>query len=249
MKRFNVSYVEVTKNNETLAAYFHQFGKDDLLNPQSYSSISSNIVSSKVFHKLIMEFVLTKVVPTQGNKVTKVSLDMIDGFDCYYTTSNKGLVYICFTRLDVPKILPIRLLCDLKNGDEYDAALDNTTDSKLNDNIESILNEFHSELLSIRDENNQNNTSSHQTAKNAEEDLQQIITIMNDNIDKFLQRQERISLLVDKTSKLNNSSNVFKQRANKVKRQMWYNKFKSWASLLLIVTILVFVIGIFLYKS
>ncbi|GAV48878.1 hypothetical protein ZYGR_0N02830 [Zygosaccharomyces rouxii] len=145
--------------------------------------------------------VLPKVVPIQGNKVTKLSLHLIDGYECYYTTAptEDGVgfdVLVSFTRAHVPKILPIRL------GEHGDGT---------------------------------------------EADLQDIFQVMNDNIDKFLQRQERLSLLVDKTSQLNNNSLTFKRKANRIRQRMWWHRAKGITLLIFSIILCIGAFIMFLY--
>lgn len=239
MKHFQISFVEVFDNDNTISQYSHPTERPDLTRQQSYGTISSNAVTPDIFHKLIKDLVLPKVISVDGNKVTKVNMEMIDGYDCYYSTMGTR-VYVCFTKKETPKILPIRLLCDLKSNET-----DVFDDDKLKFHINETLNLFHEELMAIRNENN----GSTSTTEDAEEDLKDIVHIMNDNIDKFLQRQERISLLVDKTSQLNSNSTAFKQRAIKIKRKMWWHNLKGWSCLFFSLIILIFIICFIFYHE
>lgn len=182
----------------------------------------------EVFERLVKEMVLPKVVHLDGNKVTKVSTTLLDGFDCYYGTSDNSTVYVCFTTHDMPKILPLRVLAELKS-------MENETDKQLDENIQLIIRQFQEELLSYHDSG---------PAEATEQDLQEIIQIMNDNIDKFLQRQERVSLLVDRTSKLNQSSYNFKRKAVRIKTKMWWQNIKLCSTLVLVGLILIFLIWV-----
>lgn len=49
---------------------------------------------------------------------------------------------------------------------------------------------------------------------------------MIENIDKVLERGERIDLLVDKSEALNEQSFVFKKNAKKLKDEMWWKNTK-----------------------
>lgn len=228
MQRFNVLYVEVIKNGSTVASCFQAV--EPAQGSSKYGSLGDSVATPQLFHKLTDDMVLPKVVPVEGNKVTKVSLHLIDGYDCYYTTTmaNEQLkVFVCFTRTVIPKILPIRLLSELKGQEE---ALN--SDDELSMKVGEILDAFHEELRSY---SNENGTESGEAAEN---DLQDIVQVMNDNIDKFLQRQERISLLVDKTSQLNSNSNTFKRKATRIKQRMWWHRVKN-------ITLLVFAVILF----
>lgn len=234
MKRFQVSYVEVIQGQKCLASCFQQV-EDDASN---YGSVGASAGSKDLFQRLTHEMVLPKVVPVQGNKVTKLSLHLIDGYDCYYTTAypqeGEGLVVlVSFTRTVVPKILPIRLLSELK---EEPVA---TSDEELQKRITGVLDKFHEELASYRESNGHGD--------GAESDLQDIFQVMNDNIDKFLQRQERLSLLADKTSQLNNNSHTFKRKANRIRQRMWWHRAKGITLLIFSAILCIGALIMFLY--
>ncbi|SCU86093.1 LANO_0C06700g1_1 [Lachancea nothofagi CBS 11611] len=221
MKHYNVTYVEVLRDGEVIAKYYKS--------PASgYGSMgkAGQIASPQIFERLTAELVIPKVVPLEGNKVTKVSSSLLDGFDCYYGTDTGNAVYVCFSPVDVPKILPLRVLTELK-------PLSNKSDRELDSNVQTIVQQFHEELLSYHDSS---------TAEATEQDLQDIIQLMNDNIDKFLQRQERVSLLVDRTSKLNQSSYNFKRKAVRIKTKMWWQNVKLCSTLIAVSVIVLVVI-------
>ncbi|SCU87205.1 LAFA_0E05358g1_1 [Lachancea sp. 'fantastica'] len=220
MKKYNVTYIEALRDNKVIATYYNNSSE----NYGSLGRAGSN-ATPKVFRKLVDELVLAKVVPLEGNKVTKLSSSLLDGFDCYYGTEAGNMVYVCFSPANVPKILPLRILTELKS-------MANETDQELDSHVRTIVEQFYSELMSYRDSS---------TAEATEQDMQDIIQLMNDNIDKFLQRQERVSLLVDRTSKLNQSSYNFKRKAGRIKSKMWWQNVKMCTTItavsVLIVTI------------
>ncbi|KAJ3702728.1 hypothetical protein LUZ61_006433 [Rhynchospora tenuis] len=50
--------------------------------------------------------------------------------------------------------------------------------------------------------------------------------VMMENIDKVLDRGEKIELLVDKTENLRSQAQDFRQQGTKIRRQMWYQNMK-----------------------
>lgn len=52
--------------------------------------------------------------------------------------------------------------------------------------------------------------------------IAEVKNVMIENIEKVLERGERIELLVDKTDHLNSEAFMFRQKAKKVKSQMWW---------------------------
>ncbi|CAI0436777.1 unnamed protein product [Linum tenue] len=49
---------------------------------------------------------------------------------------------------------------------------------------------------------------------------------MMENIEKVLDRGEKIELLVDKTENLRSQAQDFRQQGTKIKRKMWYENMK-----------------------
>lgn len=194
-----------------------------------------------------MDVVLPNVVPICGNKVTKVSMYLIDGFECYYTTSSTTGInlktFVCIIKTDIPKILPIRILSDLKQLTEGNERLAFDTDEELCLKIGEIIDNFHEELISYSNKN-----TDPSIAQSTDADLNDVVQVMNDNIDKFLQRQERISLLVDKTSQLNDSGHAFKRKAVKLKNKMWWNRMKNNTLLMFTVILCISILIIFYFN-
>ncbi|ODV73051.1 synaptobrevin family protein CYBJADRAFT_117739, partial [Cyberlindnera jadinii NRRL Y-1542] len=58
------------------------------------------------------------------------------------------------------------------------------------------------------------------------DELERTRQVMEDNIERVVERNERIGLLVDKTDRLTELSNGFRGSATRVKRAMWWHNFK-----------------------
>lgn len=59
-----------------------------------------------------------------------------------------------------------------------------------------------------------------------EDEIVQVRELMNENIDKILQRGENLDTLINKTSNLNTTSNSFRRRTTNVKHRMLWSNFK-----------------------
>lgn len=58
----------------------------------------------------------------------------------------------------------------------------------------------------------------------ARQEIEQVKTIMIENVERVLERGERINLLVSKTDRMNNAAVEFRKRSNAVKKSMrWAN--------------------------
>ena len=61
---------------------------------------------------------------------------------------------------------------------------------------------------------------------NAQQEIDNVKGIMTENIERVLERGERIDLLVDKTDRLGVGAHDFRMRSRSLKRQMWWKNMK-----------------------
>lgn len=77
-------------------------------------------------------------------------------------------------------------------------------------------------------------------AREVQREIESVKDIMSQNIERVLERGERIDLLVDKSSHLNSSSLAFRKRSQAVKRQMWWQKQRTTALIGLTIFFLIY---------
>ncbi|KAH1225197.1 Vesicle-associated membrane protein 714 [Glycine max] len=70
----------------------------------------------------------------------------------------------------------------------------------------------------------------------------QIRTIMVDNIEKILERGDRIELLVDKTATMQDSAFHFRKQSKRLRRALWMKNFKLLALLTCLIVIVLYLI-------
>ncbi|GAA0151168.1 SNARE protein [Lithospermum erythrorhizon] len=66
--------------------------------------------------------------------------------------------------------------------------------------------------------------------------------VMMENIEKVLDRGEKIELLVDKTENLRSQAQDFRQQGTKIRRKMWYHNMKMKLVVLAILVVLLLII-------
>ncbi|KAJ9086072.1 Vesicle membrane receptor protein (v-SNARE) [Entomophthora muscae] len=59
-----------------------------------------------------------------------------------------------------------------------------------------------------------------------QQQVDEVVGIMQENIDKVMEKQERLETLNDKAENLNQNAMQFKRGANKVRKAMWWKDFK-----------------------
>merc|ERR1719357_559627 len=75
------------------------------------------------------------------------------------------------------------------------------------------------------------------------ETMEQVKTAMYTNIDKVLDRGEKIELLVDKSDNLNAHANQFKRRAKTLKNRLWWQNVKMMIIVFLVVVMVIYIIA------
>ncbi|GMM37088.1 Nyv1 protein [Saccharomycopsis crataegensis] len=74
-------------------------------------------------------------------------------------------------------------------------------------------------------------------------ELNELKQIMNDNVDKLMERHDRLGSLVNKTDKINLNSRTFKRRTLQLKRRLWWGNVKMRVILAGIIIFILYIIG------
>ncbi|KAH7436744.1 hypothetical protein KP509_05G034000 [Ceratopteris richardii] len=77
-------------------------------------------------------------------------------------------------------------------------------------------------------------------------DIKQVQNVMLENIDKVLERGDRLELLVDKTANIQSKGFRLRKQARQIRSSMWWRNVKLICSLLVLVLILAY-IGVAVY--
>jgi hypothetical protein len=76
--------------------------------------------------------------------------------------------------------------------------------------------------------------------KNVQGEIDNVRGIMTENIERVLERGERLDLLVDKTDRLGGSARDFRVRSRGLKRRMWWKNMKLMVMLVVVVIFLLY---------
>ena len=77
--------------------------------------------------------------------------------------------------------------------------------------------------------------------EHVQDQIQDVTGIMQQNIDKVVQRGENLQNLESKSEGLEHSSHMFQKKAHKVERKMWWKSKKYTIILIVIVTIIILI--------
>lgn len=86
------------------------------------------------------------------------------------------------------------------------------------------------------------NSAKNDKLSKVREELSVVKDVMIKNIDKVLERGEKIELLVDKTEALDQHAFKFKKQSRSLKRAMWWKNIKLTLLILVILVLIIYII-------
>jgi len=203
-----------------------------------------------IFYALVArgKTVLAEYTARSGNfpTVTRVLLGKIgaedakmsyiyDNFVFHYQVTD-GITYLCLADEQQKRRLPFLFLGDIK--DKFTAQYGDRAKTA----IAFAMNTEFSRVLSDRMEFFNENPQADQFGK-VRGQLAEVKDIMMENIEKVLQRGEKIELLVDKTEALSQSARKFQKQSKSLKNVMWWKNVKLWGLIAVIVLAIILAIS------
>ncbi|KAJ5068120.1 vesicle-associated membrane protein [Anaeramoeba ignava] len=168
-----------------------------------------------------------------GQKDTKMTY-VYDKYNFHFI-SEKNLIYMCMADENFERRIAFAFLQDIKGRfqSEYGTKGQNAIYLGMNEDFAQVLQRqmkyFSSNLESDKIGK----------VKNEIEDVKQI---MSKNIEKVIERGDKIEILVDKTEHLRDQSFKFKRQSTKLKRHMWYKNCKL-IMMIFVVLIIYFILA------
>ncbi|CAO3618884.1 unnamed protein product [Cunninghamella blakesleeana] len=161
----------------------------------------------------VTQAILEKI-PPNNSKLTYV----YDGYLFHYICED-GITYMCMGDDSFGRRVPFAFLQDLKEKFISTYGRERALSSP-----PYGLNEF-SRVIAKQMEYFSTNPNSDKL-KQVHGEIEQVKDVMAHNIERVLERGERIELLVDKTDNLNQQAFAFKKRSTQLKRAMWWKNTK-----------------------
>jgi len=72
--------------------------------------------------------------------------------------------------------------------------------------------------------------------------VDEVVDIMRTNVEKVLERDQKLSELDDRADALQQGASQFEQQAGKLKRKFWWKNCKMWAIIIGVIIIIIIVI-------
>ncbi|GJJ69837.1 vesicle-associated membrane protein 7 [Entomortierella parvispora] len=178
----------------------------------------------------VTEAILEKI-PPNNSKLTYV----YDRYLFHYICED-GLTYMCMADDTFGRRIPFAFLQDIK--ERFLAQY--SRERALNALVPYGMNEF-SKTIAKQMEYFSTNPNADRI-KQVQGEIEQVKDVMVHNIERVLERGERIELLVDKTDNLNQQAFAFKKRSTALKRTMWWKNTKLMIILIAVIVFLVYLI-------
>ncbi|KAI8325964.1 synaptobrevin domain-containing protein [Martensiomyces pterosporus] len=187
------------------------------------------MASSGIIYALVARgpIILAEHSNTTGNfqQVTQAILEKIPPNDSkltyvydrylFHYISEGGIVYLCMADDKFGRRIPFAFLQDMM--ERFVSAF---TDSEIEHAMAYGLNSFSRTIARQMDYYSRNPQVD--PLRQVQGEISQVKDVMVQNIERVLERGDRIDILVDKTNTLNNAAFAFRKRSTALKRQYWW---------------------------
>eukprot|EP00158_Paraphelidium_tribonemae_P009391 Partr_v1_DN28853_c1_g2_i2_m33267 putative Vesicle-associated membrane protein len=178
----------------------------------------------------ITQVILDKIPANQPTKLTYV----YDNYLFHYIVDERGLVYLCMADDAFGRRIPFAFLEEVRN--DFQLAYG---ESALVAGAYGM--DVYSATLGDKMQFYNSNPESDRL-RYVQGEISQVRDVMVQNIEKVLERGERIDILVDKTDNLNQAAFQFKKRSTALKRQMWWKNTKITILLAVVCVIILYLL-------
>lgn len=153
--------------------------------------------------------------------------------------SAAGLTYLVVAKADLGRRVPFGFLVEIKKRflKEYDA--ERTNFGSLPAYGAAAFNATLKELMVSY---GTTKAGQNDAFANVQSEIDNVRGIMTENIERVLERGERIDLLVDKTDRLGGSARDFRVRSRGLRRRMWWKNVKLMVILGVVIVFLVYLL-------
>ena len=150
-------------------------------------------------------------------------------------SSHAALTYLVVTQSELGRRIPFAFLLELKKKFLTQYRPESTNFDSLPPYGTAAFNTTLKSMLSTY-----NVAPPEDSLSNAKREIDSVKNIMTENIERVLERGERIDLLVDKTDRLGGSARDFRVRSRGLRRQMWWKNVRIMVLLCLVLVFLAY---------
>ena len=182
----------------------------------------------------IAQTILAKV-PREDTKCTYIS-----GSYHFHVMTEENLVYICMTDEQMGKRIPYMFLEEIKQR-FCTGSLKQRARTALSYELKRDFQQVLSSQMEAFNSRGGDGKSSDKLTR-VRQDVEDVKGIMTENIEKVLERGERIDILLDKTEELDYSASTFRTSAVRIRRKMWWQNTKMCLILIVVILIILTII-------
>jgi len=154
----------------------------------------------------------------------------------HYIVDEQGLVVLCMADVDTGTRIPFAFLQDIQTrflaqfGKSYLNASENSLDDAFARTLDQQMDYF-------------NYSPEADEIRNIKNKLSEVMDVMVTNIDKVLERGEKIEVLVNQTNKLQTNSYRMRTGATKLKKRLWWKNVYLWVCIIFCCILLLLVVA------
>ncbi|XP_074274017.1 vesicle-associated membrane protein 711-like [Silene latifolia] len=157
----------------------------------------------------------------------------------FHVNRTDNLTVLCMAEDNVGRRIPFAFLEDIhaRFVKTYGRAIHSAPAYAMNDEFSRVLNQqmdYYS------------NDPSADRLNRLKGEMSQVRTVMIENIDKVLDRGERLELLVDKTETMQGNSLRFRKHARRFRTTVWWRNCKLMFTLIIVLLIILYIVLAFL---
>lgn len=160
-----------------------------------------------------------------------------DSFVFHYVVSN-GITYLCMADEEFRRRIPFAFLEDIRSqfvetyGDKTHTAIAYA----MNDEFKRVLQQ------TMRHYNGEGGDGGNDQIKKIDRQLADVRSVMVQNIEKMMERGEKIELLVDKADHMKHTAFKFRRNAQRRHWQEWWNGVKMKLLIALVILIVIYIV-------
>jgi vesicle-associated membrane protein 7 len=143
----------------------------------------------------------------------------------YHISTFNGVIFLCCAERDLKQVVAFRMIEKIKAAYLAQKAGGSA----------ALLSSIKREVEDV-------NTGKGDKVAQLQRDIDAVKDVMQDNIDRVLERGQKIDSLLESTEYLNESATTFSSNATELRRKMWWKNVKLLLLILFIVAIVIFVI-------
>ncbi|XP_026387626.1 vesicle-associated membrane protein 711-like [Papaver somniferum] len=186
---------------------------------------------------------------TNASAIARQILEKIPGNDdshvsysqdryIFHVKRTDGLTVLCMADETAGRRIPFAFLEDVHGrfAKTYGRAVHTALAYAMNDEFSRVLNqqmEYYS------------NDPNADRINRLKGEMSQVRNVMIDNIDKVLERGDRLELLVDKTANMQGNTFRFRKQTRRFKNTLWWRNVKLTIALIILILVVIYVVLVF----